>query len=225
MGDALRRTIDELTSGLRPVRRVPRLRLAFGAVALIGVLVGALALVSSLELRTDLIRLVGRDPGFTGILTGLALVAAGGLLAGLAASVPGRERVARAGLALGVAGVATSAITGSALLLAGGLPLRAEPPLSYDATCLATSCLLALPAGLAAVVLAGRAAPYRPLLSALAAASGAVAIGAFAVHLSCPCDGLRHALLAHALAPVSGGVLLAVPFHAALRRAARTRLS
>ena len=216
MGSEIGSLIQKLAANLPPVQRIPRLRWVAGRVLLLAAATTALGLLV-LGPRADLFGLVGRDLGFSAALAGLVLVGVGGVLAGLAAAVPGRELLWRVGLGLGVAGVLIPAGVG-ALLLASGLA-PAEPPLRSDAACLATSYLLALPAALAVLAFVARGAATRPGLAALAAASGAVAIGAIALHLTCPYDGLRHVLLAHALAPVSGGLLLGTPLSLAVRRA------
>ncbi len=167
--------------------------------------------------RADLFGLIGRDLGFSAALAGLVLVGVGGVLAGLAAAVPGRELLWRVGLGLGGVGVLIPGGV-AALLLANGVA-PAEPPLRSDAACLATSYLLALPAAVAVLGFVVRGAAARPGLAELVAASGAVAVGAVVLHLTCPYDGLRHVLLAHALAPVSGGLLLGAPLSWAVRRA------
>ena len=114
----------------------------------------------------------------------------------------------------------TTLALGAVLLLSGTLPLGPVASWSTDLECLTLSFLLALPPALGALAFLSRGAPYRPLLAVLAAATGAVAAGALVVHLSCPCSDARHLILAHALAPVAGGLLLTVLFRAALRQIA-----
>lgn len=215
MSRELSQRIEELAAGLTPVRRIPRLRAAAARVLLFAAL--AMALGSALlGVRADLADLIGRDPGFTATLAGLGLVGVGGVLAGLAAAVPGRELLARVALGIGFAGVLVPG--GVTLLLLASGPVPAEPALGEDAACLVSSSLMGLPVALVALAFVARGAAQRPWLAAWAAASGAVAVGAIAVHLGCPHDGLRHVLLAHALAPVSGGLLLGALATATLRR-------
>ncbi len=216
MGKKIGSLIQQLAANLPPVQRIPRLRRVAGRALLLAAATTALGLLV-LGPRVDLLCLIGRDLGFSAALAGLVLVGLGGVLAGLAAAVPGRVLLWRVGIGLGVAGVLIPAGV-AALLLANGLT-PGEPPLRSDAACLATSYLLALPAAVAVLAFVARGAPTRPGLAVLAATSGAVAIGAVALHLTCPYDGLRHVLLAHALAPVSGGLLLGAPLFWAVRRA------
>ncbi len=68
----------------------------------------------------------------------------------------------------------------------------------------------------------GRAAPYRPIVLVLAAAAGTAALGAITAEASCPHPEMRHLLVAHALAPVVGVLLLTLPLLVALRRVGRS---
>ncbi len=217
MNEATSRLIERLSGDLQPVRRLPRLRAAGAGVALLALSAAALAL-GFRGPRADLLDALARSPGFAAILAGLALVAVGAIVAALASSVPGRERAARVGLAAGLLGVLLAGVVGGVLVASGSRPLGPPASWSTDLECVAVSCLLALPPALGLLAFASRGAPYRPLLAALAAATGAVAAGALVVHLSCPCSDARHLILAHAFAPVLGGLLLTVPFRAALRQ-------
>ena len=96
--------IQELAANLSPVQRIPRLRRVAGWALLLAAATTALGLLV-LGQRSDLLGLIGRDLGFSAALGGLALVAVGGVLGGLAAAVPGREPLARLGLGLALAGV------------------------------------------------------------------------------------------------------------------------
>ncbi len=219
MNEATSQLIERLTGELEPVRRILRLRAAAAGVALLALSAAAFALEVRGP-RADLLDALARSPGFAAILVGLTLVGLGGVVAALASSVPGRERAARAGVAAGLLGVLLAGGVGAVLLLSGTLPLGPIASWSTDLECLTLSLLLALPPALGALAFLVRGAPYRPLLAVLAAATGAVAAGALVVHLSCPCSDARHLILAHALAPVAGGLLLTVPFRAALRQIA-----
>jgi hypothetical protein len=70
---------------------------------------------------------------------------------------------------------------------------------------------------------AGRASPFRPVIAVLAAAAGAVALGAITAEASCTHSEMRHLLVAHALAPAFGVVLLTLPLLVALKRFGRAR--
>lgn len=152
----------------------------------------------------------------------LALVGFSGLTLGLACRIPGRERFALAaarGVALGVI-----VVVAVGLVLPGSLADAGTVAQCLD--CIGRSLFLAVPSGLLAMVLALRAAPWRPRVAGLGLAIGAVSLGALLVHLSCPSPSPWHWLVAHALVPlVSGvpvGLLVAWVLH---RLGRRSRLS
>jgi formyltetrahydrofolate synthetase len=80
----------------------------------------------------------------------------------------------------------------------------------------------ALQLGLASSLLASGfiayAAMRRPSLGAALALTGGVALGAAAVHTTCPSDSALHQLIAHSLAPLVAAALLTLPLAALLRR-------
>jgi hypothetical protein len=215
-----RRFIETLADDLTPVRPIARLRRIGAGVAFLWIVVaaGAFAL---LGLRADLLSALAESPAVGVIFVGLVLVAVGGVGAGLAASVPGREVAARGSLATGLVGVSLSAVVGGVLVIRGGAPLVPAAPISADVSCLGVALLLALPPALGALLFMARAAAYRPVLVCLFAATGSVALGALVVHLSCDCIHPRHLIVSHALAPVAGALLLTLPYRAALACAAR----
>jgi len=132
----------------------------------------------------------------------LALVGFAGLTLGLACRIPGRERLALAaagGVALGVP------IVGAVGLLLPGSIGDADT-LAQWMDCVGRSLLLAIPAGLLAMVLALRGAPWRSRTAGLGLATGATSLGALLVHLSCPSPNPWHWLIAHALVPLAAGV-------------------
>jgi hypothetical protein len=169
--------------------------------------------------RPDLAEGLLMDPGAGPVLAALALAGVAGVVAALAAAVPGRERLARAGLAVGLAGMGVAAGVGT-LLVVQSPPAAQEAPLSSDLSCLAVALVVGLLPALAVAVFAGRAAPHRPLVAVLAAAAGTAALGAVAAQASCPYADPEHLMLGHVLAPVAGAVLLTLPLLLALRRAA-----
>lgn len=77
-----------------------------------------------------------------------------------------------------------------------------------------------LPAS-AAIVYVGRAAVYRPLVAAVAAAGGTSALGAVLAEASCPLSTPLHLLLGHVTAPAVAVVLLTIPLLVVLRRMRR----
>ena len=198
--------IRELARDLRPVRPVPRLQ-----TALVGLLVGW-AVVAALGillggLRPDWHALLRSPFGSGGILVGLTVTGVCGSAAALAMSVPGRERAARVALAGALAGLAWAAGAGTHLFLAS--PVLDGPwDRLADLHCLGVAVAVGLLPALGLAALAGRAAPFRPLGLALAAAAACTALGAVAAQASCPYEDVRHLMLGHLLAPGVGALLL-----------------
>ncbi len=208
--------IRELVTNLAPVRPIPRLRDAASLVALLW-LVSGVGILTLRGLRPDLLQRVATESAFLTIIVGLALVGLGGAMAALAMGVPGRAHAARVGLGLGLAGVILAAGMGTFLVLreSGGV---VACPFQNDLACISVSSLLALPPALGILVFLSRGSPFRPLLAVLTGATGAVALGALLVHVTCPEASPRHVILSHALAPFIGALLLTLPFRAALKR-------
>ena len=91
-------------------------------------------------------------------------------------------------------------------------------PLSASLACIGKATSLGiLPLALASGFLV-RGVTRRPLLSAAAAALGAVALGSAFVHLSCEAGGALHVLLGHAFAPAVAALVFAVPVALWIRR-------
>ena len=211
--------IGRLAEDLAPVRRIPRLRQAVLGVIALWLVMGALLLALQ-GVRPGLLEVLAPDSGFVVILIGLGLIASGGVLAALATSVPGRETAARVSLALGLGGVVLAGGVGAILVLREAGPVPTPCPFANDVACFAVCCLVSLPPALAVLTFVSRGAPYRPLLAVLAATTGAVALGALLMHVSCPTTSPRHLIVWHALAPLTGALLLTLPFRAALKRVA-----
>jgi hypothetical protein len=76
--------------------------------------------------------------------------------------------------------------------------------------CAGHSLLLAIPAGLIAMVVALRGAGWRPALTGLGLATGATSLGALLVHTSCASQSPWHWLIAHALLPVLAGIPIGI---------------
>lgn len=110
---------------------------------------------------------------------------------------------------------------GSARCSSCGAPPWSPGRRSSDLHCLLVACAVGLLPALGVVAFAGRAAPHRPLVLAVAAAAGAVALGTVAAQASCPYADLRHLLMGHALAPALGALLLVLPLLVALHRTER----
>jgi len=211
--------IQELAENLEPVRPIPPLRQVLVAILALWAAVACLGLLV-LGTRPDLLDLVLAWRGAGAVFAGLGLAGLGGLIAALALAVPGREATVRAGLALGLVGMALAAGAGTLMLLRS--PVVGEhAPLSGDLRCLGVACGVAFLPALAVVSLGGRAAPLRPLFLAWAAAAGTAALGAVVAQASCPFSDPQHIMWAHILAPGVGAVLLTLPLLWVLRRVVR----
>jgi hypothetical protein len=207
MSEQIDGLIEDLTSELRPVRRISRLR-TISAVVLVCVGLGAALLLAIVGVRPGLLELE-LDAQFVAVLVGLCLMALGGLAAALGSSVPGRVRLERFGAAGLVLGLIVAAGTGFVLFARS----TGIPPLDQAWSWLGLGCLLRAGAlaVLPAVLLGGfvaRAAPHRPLTSLAAAAGAALSFGSVTGHLSCPAADALHVMLFHAFAPLLGGAVL-----------------
>ena len=210
--------IDQLVDVLTPVRRILPLRAA------LAIVLGVWAFVLGLGLATR-----APSPGLwetavgswllAGVLGGLVLVGFGGSAAALAARVPGRETVFKAGAALLLAGLLAGAgVCAIALALLG---FNDRCPLIADGMCLGRSVLFALPVVIGMNVLVLRGCVSRPGTTALLALAAPAALGAVVVHLTCSLDGPRHLLFGHLGAPLVLALVGALPLAMLLRRLAR----
>jgi hypothetical protein len=198
----------ELARGAEPVQPLPGLRWV-----MLRVLAAASASIAVA------IAWKGLSPGFlnagatmwvfAALVTGLTLVGAGATVAALALGIPGREAAARAGCISAGLGLLL-AVAWVPFALAAG-PDSVNAPWPSDLVCLLSACAVGVPPGVVALWFVAHAVPHRPSLAVLAAGAGAVGLGALAAKASCPVDGLRHLLFGHALAPIGGGLLLAIP--------------
>jgi hypothetical protein len=200
-GDSTRELIRELASELAPVRPLPRVRFVAAAVLLAWLAIGVV------------------DVALKG-LAGLLLAGVGGVLAALALAVPGRERLARAAFALGAAGMAIAAGVGFALVARSPLA-EWRWPVGHDWPCLFTALTVGLVPALALGWFGGRAAPFRPLAIALAAAAGSAALGGSVSQATCAADDPMHLMLGHVIAPAVGAFALTLPLLIAIRRSER----
>lgn len=216
MSDETRDFARELARDLTPVERIARLRVALlRSLALWGLVTCAALLLQGLASRVSApAHLLG---GFGAVLSGLALVGLGSLVAALAAAVPGREASARAGAGLAASG-GVLALGVGAWLLAGDPSARGPANPVSDVTCFVMACVWALLPALAALFFVARAAPRRPAVVLTAVGLGAVALGAFTAQLGCQDTAMRHLLLSHGLAPVLGAVVLLAPLWLGFRR-------
>jgi hypothetical protein len=211
----MRRSADDLVSELardvEPVRALAPLHRQLLAVAGIWA-ASALAVAGWLGLHP--LAALERGAASAAVAWALALVGFAGLTLGLGCRIPGRER-----LALGAAGgvaLGGLAVVAVGLLLPGSIAEAGS--LSQCAVCVGRSLLLAIPSGSLALVLALRAAPWRPRVAGLGLAVGGTALGALLVHWSCPSPSPWHGLVAHALLPLASGVPLGLLAAWALER-------
>ncbi len=154
------------------------------------------------------------------VWAGLAVLAGGALLAALASAVPGRERTARAGLAVAVfAGVWAVGSGLWGLTAAEGASSGAL--IAECLECFGYAIALGLPSLWIAAVFLSRGAPQSRLVASAVAAAGTAGLGAFAVHAICPITGGFHVLLGHSLVPIFAAGLFAFPLAAVIARASR----
>ncbi len=215
--------VQQLARDLPPVKPIARLRVAVSAV--VGLwFAAAVAMV----LMTGELPLVGTaafwsSPVTVAILLGLAAVAAGAVVAGLASAIPGREPLARTGQ-LGAV-VAAVWLIGCGLWSAvGSQPGPLSSLLAGSASCLGHAFALAIPAALVACVYLSRGAPQHRKIAAGGVAAGAAGLGALAVHTICSVAGGFHVLLGHCLTPIIAALLFALPLAGLSRRWSRTEI-
>jgi hypothetical protein len=215
--------VARLAAELAPVR--PVLRLRHQALAVAAGFAASAAGVG-VWLGLDPVAALGRGAISATLAGALALVGVGGVALGLAARIPGRERISRVAAAAICAGGVTAAALALAHAASGAESGALAPALAQSGHCAARSLLLAIPSGLLALALARRGAPWRTAATGLGLAAGAVSLGALLVHLSCPSPSAWHWLCAHALLPWLAGVpvgALAAWMLAGLDRASAAR--
>lgn len=209
--------IRDLVRELRPVRPIPSLRAAAAAALGIFMLVVAASWFlggTTLRPATDA---AWSDPSFLAALLGLLLVALGATTAALASAVPGREGAQRFGVRVAALGLGVA--------IAGGLwgLARTGTDFSTDELLACVSCMkravqLGIASSLVACGFIVYAAMRRPSAGAALALIGGVALGAAAVHSTCPSNSAHHQLVAHTLAPLVAAAILTFPLAALLRR-------
>jgi hypothetical protein len=218
-GDPTRELIRDLAGDLAPVKPLPRVRFVAAAVLLLWLAIGVVGIaVQGLAptFRDTLTMPISAG----GIFAGLLFAGVGGVFAALALAIPGRERLARGALALGGAGMAIAAGVGFALIARSPL-VEWRWPEGHDLPCLATALVVGLVPALALGWFGGRAAPFRPLAIALAAAAGAAALGGSVAQASCAADDAMHLMLGHVIVPAVGAFTLTLPLLVAIRRSER----
>jgi hypothetical protein len=212
--------IRDLARDLDPVRPIPRIRTVVAGVVALWLVIAAMGL-TVLGLRPDIAEAMIGARGVAVVFAGLGLAGLGGVVAALAMGVPGREVLARGALTLAALGMVVAAGVGT-VLFAMSRVTEARVPFTADLACLAVAVLVGLLPAVGVIWFAGRAAPFRPVTLVLAAAAGTAALGAITAQASCPHPEMRHLLVAHALAPAVGVLLLTLPLLVALKRFGRS---
>ncbi len=196
--------IQELASELQPVERLSRLRALGAAIVGAALLNACLFLGIPLALGTPV---ESQTAAELWTLSALLVLASGGLAFALASNIPGRQELERAGLAILVLGVALAAASAPALRGAELERIEAAWLAGAGVCTLAATLLAVFPAAIL-LRFAARAGPFRPAWTLGFGALGALALGAVPVRVACNFQGPLHALVAHSLAPLSGGLLL-----------------
>ncbi len=208
------RLIRELAQRLTPVRPVPRLR--WVTLGVVGLWIATSLTASAwlgLELRTE----GTLRTGLFAIYAGLGLAGVAGVLAALAASIPGREAQSRNALLAGAGALALAAGVATGVLWDSPL-VNVPAPAAAAMRCLALAGAVAALPALAVIGFGAWTHTLRPLVVVLAAAAGTAALGGIAAKTSCPYGDLRHLVLGHLLAPAVGALLLTIPLLLTLHR-------
>ncbi len=212
--------IRELARDLAPVRPIPPLRSALAA----AVALGLVALAAHWLLGGPGLRAGGVGTWLTlpylATFAGLAFVALGAIGAALAGAIPGREVSSRLGARVAAFGLVLAIAGGLWGIAHGDVPAAGED-LSACLSCIGRAFTLGAAPTLVACAFIVHAAVRRPGLGTALAIAGGVALGAAAVHATCPSDSPLHWILAHTLAPVAAMTVLTVPLAALLARWAR----
>lgn len=211
--------IRELSRDLAPVRPIPPLRWVLGGAVALGLVAPFAAhwLLGGPGVRPGGIAVASLP--YLATLAGLALVAFGALGAALAVAVPGREAAARLAARMAIAAAAIAVVGGLwGIVAADGL---AGERITDCLSCIGRS--LALGSGPVLLVCAFvvYAAVRRPGTGTAWALAGGVALGAAAVHATCPSESPLHWLVAHTLAPAAAILLLTAPLATLLARRVR----
>ena len=206
--------VARLVDAAEPVRPVAALR--WQLLGVVGIWLATAAFVALL-LGLHPLAAFERDAISAGVEIALLVLGFAGLTMALAARIPGRERLTRGaagGIALGIGVVGIVAL---------GLPGWAAGP-GFVAQCLncgSHALLLAIPSGAIAMLLALRGAGWHAALAGLGIATGAAALGALLIHMSCPSPDPWHWLIAHLLLPLGAGVPIGLAVAWVLDRVAR----
>ncbi len=219
MNDRHEALILELASELQPVERLSTLRRVGAAVVGAALVNACLFLGIPLALGTPV---ESQTAAELWTLAALLMLASGGLAFALASSIPGRFQVERAGLVVLAVGVAVAA-AGAPALRGAGLERIEAAWLAGTGVCTVAATLLAIFPAAILLRFAARAEPFRPAWTLAFGGLGALALGALPVRIACSFQGPLHALVAHLLAPLTGGLLLFLGLQLLYQR--RLRLS
>ena len=196
--------IQELAGELQPVERLATLRRVGAAIAGAALMNAFLFLGIPFALGTPV---ESQTAAELWTLAAHLVLASGGLALALASSVPGRQQAVRGGLAILVLGVAVAAA--STPVARGGVLERIDPAwLAGAGVCTVAASLLALFPAAILLRFVARAEPFRPSWTLAFGGLGALALGAVPVRIACNFQGPLHALAAHTLAPLTGGLVL-----------------
>ena len=212
--------LRELARDLEPVQPIPRLRTVATGVLLIWLLALFVDWMFGAPSPRFAEGELWREPAFLVVLAGLLCTAVGATLAALAGAVPGREGEARVGIGVGIGGLALATASGVWAVADKGVGTE-FPALATSITCVSRATALGIVPALVACAFLARALVRTPRAGAAAAAAGCAALGAVAVHTSCPYEGALHMLFGHSLAPFFAALVFAFPLAALVRRCSR----
>ncbi len=221
MTDRTLQLVSTLARNIESVRRLPRLRVAGAAIALLSLAVAGG--VAALRVLLGGAPLIDMTPLRAAIAVCLLGIFAGGLTYGLASSIPGRQSVQRAGMGLLCAGLGLGLLSVFGMVLTGkgmgSVSLAWLPP---TLACLSSASFFALMPAAAVAAFVLRAAPFRPSLSLAIGIGGAVGLGAALVHVNCSGKDALHVLVSHVGAPLLVGLLMWLGARVSMLVAGRT---
>jgi hypothetical protein len=197
--------LRQLSTDLKPVRRIAPLRVSAGIVLALWML--AVDFEWRLGGARPSFGEVGRwnDPVYCLLFGGLVAAAGAALVATLAQRVPGRESLARGAAGVVGAGAALAVGAAGAQWLASGPGEMAGAAAAWG--CVVRSATLGVLPAIVAALLLRRS--WRRTASGWVVPLFAAPLGAIAVHASCVAGGAEHMLLGHALGPLLVGTALA----------------
>lgn len=199
--------IRELATNLTPVKPLGRVRdTVFAALGISLPFYGYWLITSGVR---DQLRL-GEAPDLVYLTVGIAqlLVAIGGLGAGLAAAVPGREDTARLGRGIFLAGLGLGILVLGTQWSAGtGVILDVS---RSSLQCATAAAMLAVPSALLLARFTVRGAARHFPRSLSLACMGAIGVSSAVVHLTCSHAESIHLVLGHGFAPLAGGLVILI---------------